>query len=591
VSAPREAAARLAGPAALGAAFVALALSSFGRWTDPLIDFGAELYLPWRLLEGDRLYADIAYRNGPLSPHLNALWFRLFGVSLRTLIACNLALLALLCALAWRILRGTDPLARSAAILVLLVGFGFGNYTEIANYNWVTPNQHAQTHGVLLGFATIAALGSALGSGRARSWAAAGSCLGLAFLTKAELAVPAGAAAAVAWGLELLGARASGRERRARLAAFAAGACAPPALAAALLALQLPAGVAFEGVLGNWRYLGPALLSDRFYREGAGLDAPLHHAAEALRVAGAIALALAATLALDRMLARRAPRWLPACVGVATGLALVAARQRIPWLELARALPATSLAAAAALAAAWWRRREDAAARAALAAPLVGAVYALALLGKMLLAARFEHYGFTLAMPATLLLVASSTSGLPRLAARWGGGRTARALALAFVVALVAGLWSQSRAGYARKTWWVGPPADAIRVEPERGPGLERLLGALDDLPRGATLLALPEGLSLNYWSRRRNPCRYWLFLPTELEAAGGEAVVLEELRAHPPDFVALVDRPHHEFGVGRFGIDRRNGRRIGDWVRAHYRRVEAVGRPRVTLLRRRDLR
>jgi hypothetical protein len=135
----------------------------------------------------------------------------------------------------------------------------------------------------------------------------------------------------------------------------------------------------------------------------------------------------------------------------------------------------------------------------------------------------------------------------------------------------------------------VGPAADAIRVPPEQGVGLERVLAAIDALPPGATLLALPEGLMLNYWARRRSPSRYWLFLPTELEAAGGEAVVLADLRANPPDFVAFVERPHHEFGVGRFGVDRRNGRAIGDWVRANYRRVARVGRPRVTLLARRD--
>ena len=42
--------------AIVAAVFAALAAQSWRRWTDPLIDFGAELYVPWRLLEGDRLY-------------------------------------------------------------------------------------------------------------------------------------------------------------------------------------------------------------------------------------------------------------------------------------------------------------------------------------------------------------------------------------------------------------------------------------------------------------------------------------------------------------------------------------------------------
>ena len=48
-------------------------------WADPLVDFGRELYVPWRLAEGERLYLDIAWFNGPLSQYWNALWFRIFG--------------------------------------------------------------------------------------------------------------------------------------------------------------------------------------------------------------------------------------------------------------------------------------------------------------------------------------------------------------------------------------------------------------------------------------------------------------------------------------------------------------------------------
>ena len=29
-------------------------------WPDPIVDFGRELYVPWSLLEGQRLYADLA---------------------------------------------------------------------------------------------------------------------------------------------------------------------------------------------------------------------------------------------------------------------------------------------------------------------------------------------------------------------------------------------------------------------------------------------------------------------------------------------------------------------------------------------------
>jgi hypothetical protein len=91
------------------------------------------------------------------------------------------------------------------------------------------------------------------------------------------------------------------------------------------------------------------------------------------------------------------------------------------------------------------------------------------------------------------------------------------------------------------------------------------------------TLLVLPEGVGVNYWLRKENPTPYNLFLPTEIDAFGEESM-LRALRAHPPDFIVVMHRLSNEFGVGAFGVDPRNGRRLMDWVRGHYRRVERIG-------------
>jgi len=46
---------------------------------NPLVDCGREMNQPLRLLNGERLYADIAHLYGPLSPYLNALLYRVFA--------------------------------------------------------------------------------------------------------------------------------------------------------------------------------------------------------------------------------------------------------------------------------------------------------------------------------------------------------------------------------------------------------------------------------------------------------------------------------------------------------------------------------
>jgi hypothetical protein len=184
-------------------------------------------------------------------------------------------------------------------------------------------------------------------------------------------------------------------------------------------------------------------------------------------------------------------------------------------------------------------------------------------------------------MPAALLLVAGLVEGVPRALAR-GRGTLARALAAAAVIAALVALLELSNRRYAARDFAVGRGADRLLAErPSASPRPARIAEALARLekllPADATLLVLPEGASLNYWLRRRNPSRYLLFLPTEI-AAFGEAEMLRDLERHPPDFVVLAHRQSGEFGVGTFGSDPRNGREILAWVESAYARVVAIG-------------
>ena len=91
------------------AVFLTLAAWSWRKWPDPIVDFGRELYVPWQITRGRVLYRDIASLFGPLSPYVNAFWFRVFGVSLTTLVVCNLAIFS-------AVLGGVYRFVRSAPI-------------------------------------------------------------------------------------------------------------------------------------------------------------------------------------------------------------------------------------------------------------------------------------------------------------------------------------------------------------------------------------------------------------------------------------------------------------------------------------------
>ena len=82
---PLPRAARLAILGAFAAFGGALLAWSWLQWPDLQVDFGRELYVPWRLTEGDRLHTDLSWFNGPLSVWWNALCF-ILSFSIRLLI-------------------------------------------------------------------------------------------------------------------------------------------------------------------------------------------------------------------------------------------------------------------------------------------------------------------------------------------------------------------------------------------------------------------------------------------------------------------------------------------------------------------------
>jgi hypothetical protein len=69
------------GGAAVALCVAVLTMQTWRKWGDMLVDFGVQLYLPWRLSTGTVLYRDVAYlTGGPLSQYYHALLFQIFGV-------------------------------------------------------------------------------------------------------------------------------------------------------------------------------------------------------------------------------------------------------------------------------------------------------------------------------------------------------------------------------------------------------------------------------------------------------------------------------------------------------------------------------
>jgi hypothetical protein len=178
---------KFAGPGIIAATTLAMLLWSWGTWPDPLVDFGAQLYVPWQISAGHVLYRDIAYYNGPLSSYLNATAFHLFGVGLNTLVWLNLLIMAATMTVAYRLtVRVSGRWAAFMAGLTFALIFAFSQVVRLGNYNWLTPYTHEITHGTALGLAAIAAVARYQRTVKLRWISVAGGLLGAVFLTKAE---------------------------------------------------------------------------------------------------------------------------------------------------------------------------------------------------------------------------------------------------------------------------------------------------------------------------------------------------------------------------------------------------------------------
>ncbi len=577
------------GPSCVVATFVGLLVLSWRRWCDVVVDFGRELYVPWQLCSGKVLYRDIAHLSGPLSQYVNAAAFRVFGVSLATLVALNLAfLVALTAAIYWtmRKIHGGE-LTPALACVAFLVLSGYSHSIGFGNYNFVCPYAHELTHGTALVVALNLCLIRWIERGSLGASAGAGIFLGLAFLTKAEAFVAALACALVGVGLRIIA-----RPSRVApdLALLAAASAVPPLAFLAFFANVLPAKEAARATLGAFTPIFSSnVTTSVFYVHGMGLDRPfasLPFARDVLYLLAGLLLLEAGSPRLERRQGRlhpaRGPRYLCLLAGAGLVVLLVSLRGLHPrFLLVPETLPVFGLPLAGATFLRAWslRHAPDLFARAALAA--LWATFGLAFLLKIALRARADDYGFALAMPGYLLLLGALVGTPPRAPEEPGRNPRLRAVFVLILLVDLVGTVAQSAFYYGRETLTVGRGTDAFltydREAYPRGTDVTLALERIEArIPPDASFVVLPEGVMLNYLSRRPTPTRYVSFMPPEVTVFGEERM-LAALDASAPPYVVLLHRWTGEYGVGFFGADPAYGKKLMDWVALHYAMIVRV--------------
>ncbi len=123
------------------------------------------------------------------------------------------------------------------------------------------------------------------------------------------------------------------------------------------------------------------------------------------------------------------------------------------------------------------------------------------------------------------------------------------------------------------RTTPLGAGADQFAAAADARPVARAEQEILRRVPADESLAVLPEGVMLNYLTRRRAPTKFITWMPPELYFFG-EANMLAALAATPPDWVLLAPRGLKEYGVPQFGEGYADS--IARWVDGHYREVAA---------------
>jgi hypothetical protein len=627
----------------IGIAFIFLSWLGWRKWPDALIDFGQQLYLPWRISRGALLYHDLAYVYGCLSVCYHAVLFKLFGVSLNVVLASNFAIVILLFMVVYGLfLKCSDGLTATIMGLAITV-LACGQFLDVGNYNYICPYSHEELHGIVLSILMMACLARWLLMGRKLPLALAGGCVGLVFMTKPELFVAAVATFVVAVAFQCYrttrieplnrpltsrdgtlspaggegrceGAvssfevheevrvhddetlvvqakipsrqpspRWAGRGRWINLYRFPqllllALVCALMPLAGffAFFRSEMGSADALKAVCGAWMpLLHSTAIHVPIYQRTLGLDRPMYRIGQMLLEFGGLAVIVGlcawrltrpAVTSLERVL----------FFVIVGGISI-----NYGWQNAGHALPLLVIVAAILLFFEWFMTAPGNECR--LIFPTLWVVFSFVMLAKLGLYPRISYFGVFLAMPAFVSAIYLLLYLLPRFLEAFGlDSKAFRAAMLILLLMGLARLTIQSALFFKDKDFTLGAGGDRIvtynpRVDPTGAAMALADIWIEKNTAPTNTLAVIPEGVMLNYLTRRDNPTPYVVFA---FEVwAFGEQNMLNAYKKHPPDYIVLIQRDSSEYGHPFFGADKGYGYDFMQWVRENYESVYLAGK------------
>jgi hypothetical protein len=392
----------LLGPLIVALVFGLSTWLSWRRWPDFLIDYGRELYVPWRLLQGDMLYRDIAYFNGPLSPYLNFLWFKIFGVSFLTLSLCNIFMTIILCGIIYYITKQiSDEFTAILSCIAFIVIFAFGHIIKTGNFNFISPYSHEMTHGIILSFIVLLIYYRLAKKFSFLGIFFLGLLLGLIFLGKGEIFLAAALATMVGMPLIFLAHHCSRGRILLSCSLFCISFLLPFGVALAAFSSEMPVDQALKNLLGFWIALFKTQVSNNlYYKTWMGLDRPWQRIFIMMRQLAGLICLIAGVVLFGIRKKYRHTIWFFLLLIMA---AFLIKKKKIPFVLSGIELPFIMFFIIIAIIIMIYKNKIDNKTIDYLILLIIWAILGIGLLAKIIFNANLYHYGFALAVPAVTL--------------------------------------------------------------------------------------------------------------------------------------------------------------------------------------------
>ena len=557
--------------------FFALSLlaSSWRKWPDPLIDYGRELYIPWRLALGGKLFKDVDDLYGPLSRYFDAALFKVFGPGIMVLAIANLFIYGVILAILYNLFKKAWGIQAAFASCFVFVGvFSFSLLTSTSNYNFIAPYSQQVTHGFLVCLVLASLIPAWVNAATVKRSFWLGIIVGLTGVLKPEFILTSGL---ILGGAFVYRIKLHGMPSVKSILGGALGVVLPTfAFFFYFLSYLTLKNAAFAACFAwlNGMFIWEDELYAHVLNSFSGMDDPkLHfiaHGLATVKALGCVAAIAGASLGLKHI----TKLWVKHFLGCVFFLGIWwFGLKQVVWGNIGQCL--LGLLGIYALFRVYRFMRcisgelED---KVVLRSVLI--LFALALMTRMVLNGRIYQYGFIQAAMAAMVITAALWDELPSILRL---DRISRGYMMAWVGILLAcgvgSTISQSQKLLEAKSLAISQGRDLFYSYPG-GEIVKNFSDILFKKPKDQTLIVIPEGIMVNYLSRKISPVSIAAFYTIPRL----EADILVNLKKNPPHWVVSITRDLSEYGVAHYGAKGNSGESLNHWVKANYHSYAIIG-------------